>query len=111
MENLNLDVFFPSFPELFQPELSLAWIDRRRRCDAGAFALRSGGDGLHGVEVLRGGASFFNPPAGAPAQGSDDTFTPTVSAFREGFHLVIITQQLQREENGFLPLRLELRID
>lgn len=97
---LHLDIVFPSFPKSFEPELSLARVHSRRRSDAGALALRSGGDGLHRVEVLRGGAAFFYPPAGAPAQGSDNTFTPTVRAFREGFHFVIITQQLQREEDG-----------
>lgn len=97
---LHLDVVFPSFPELLQPVLPLAWVDRRRRSDAGALALRSRCDCLHGVEVLRRGASFFDPPTGAPAQGSDNTFTPTVRAFREGFHFVIITQQLQREEDA-----------
>lgn len=92
--NLHLDIFFPSFPKFLQPELSLARVDSWRRSDAGALALRSGCDGLHGVEVLRCGAPFFYPLAGAPAQGSDNTFTATVRAFREGFHFVIITQQL-----------------
>lgn len=96
---LHLDILLPSFSKSFQPELSLAWIDRWRRSDAGALALGSRCDSLHSVEVLRCGAPFFYPPAGAPAQGSDNTFTPTVRAFREGFHFVIITQQLQREED------------
>lgn len=97
---LHLDILFSSFPKSLQPELSLTWVDCWRRSDAGALALWSRCDSLHSVEVLRSGASFFYPPAGAPAQGSDNTFTPTVRAFREGFHFVIITQQLQREEDG-----------
>lgn len=97
---LHLDILFSSFSKFFQPVLPLAWVDRRWRSDAGALALWSRCDSLHGVEVLRSGASFFYPPAGASAQGSDNTFTPTVRAFREGFHFVIITQQLQREEDA-----------
>ncbi len=96
---LHLDIFVSSFPKFFQPELCLAWVHCWRRSDAGALALRSRRDCLHSVEVLRSGAPVFYPPAGAPAQGSDNTFTPTVRAFREGFHFVIITQQLQREED------------
>lgn len=96
---LHLDIFFSSFSKFFQPVFSLAWVDCRRRSDAGALALRSRCDSLHSVEVLRSGAPFFYSSAGAPAQGSDNTFTPTVRAFREGFHFVIITQQLQREED------------
>lgn len=96
---LHLDILFSGFPKFFQPELSLARVDRWRRRDAGALALGSRCDGLHGVEVLRCDAAFFYPPTGAPAQGSDNTFTPTVRAFREGFHFVIITQQLRREED------------
>lgn len=100
----HLDILFSSFPKFFQPELSLAWVDRWRRSDAGALALRSRCDSLHSIEVLCGGAAFFYPSTGASAQGSDNTFTPTVRAFREGFHFVIITQQLQREKDGcFFP--------
>lgn len=94
---LHLDILIPSLPQPFQPVLSLARVDRRRRSDAGALALWPGRDSLHGVEVVRVGAPFFESSAGAPAQGSDNTFTPTVRAFREGFHFVIITQQLQRQ--------------
>lgn len=97
---LHLHVVFSGLPKCFQPELPLARVDCRRRSDAGALALGSGCDGLHGVEVLRAGAPFLDPSAGALAQGSDNTFTPTVRAFGEGFHFVIITQQLQREEDG-----------
>lgn len=94
---LHLDILFPSLPQPFQPVLPLARVHRRRGSDAGALALRPGRDSLHGVEVARVGAPFFEPSAGAAAQGSDNTFTPTVRAFREGFHFVIITQQLQRQ--------------
>lgn len=97
---LHLDILFSSVSKFFQPELSLTWVDCWRRSDAGALALWSRCDSLHSVEVLSSGAPFFYPPASAPAQGSDNTFTPTVRAFREGFHFVIITQQLQREEDG-----------
>lgn len=97
---LHLHVVFSGLPKCFQPELPLARVDCRRRSDAGALAPWSGRDGLHGVEVLRAGTPFFYSSAGALAQGSDNTFTPTVRAFGEGFHFVIITQQLQREEDG-----------
>lgn len=108
---LHLDILIPSFPEPFQPELPLARVDCRRRSDAGALALRSRRDSLHGVEVLHGGAPFFYSSAGAPAQGSDNTFTPTVRAFREGFHFVIITQQLQREEDGCVFQLIQIRLN
>lgn len=104
---LHLDILFPSVCKFFQSELSLTRVDSWRRSDAGALALWSRCDSLHGVEVLRGGAPFFYSSAGAPAQGSDNTFTPTVRAFRDGFHFVIITQQLQREEDGYFPPRCQ----
>lgn len=91
---IHLHILVSCFSELFQPELALAGVDSRRWSHAGALAVRSRGDGLHRVEVLRAGAPFFYSSAGALAQGSDNTFTPTVRAFREGFHFVIITQQL-----------------
>lgn len=91
---IHLHVLVSCLSEFFQPELALAGVDRRRWSNAGALAVRSRGDGLHSIEVLRAGVAFFYSPAGALAQGSDNTFTPTVRAFREGFHFVIITQQL-----------------
>lgn len=91
---IHLHVLLSCLSEFFQPELALAGVDRRRWSNAGALAVRSRGDGLHSVEVVRAGVAFFYSPAGALAQGSDNTFTPTVRAFREGFHFVIITQQL-----------------
>lgn len=91
---IHLHVLVSCLYEFFQPELALAGVDRRRWSNAGALAVRSRGDGLHSVEVLRAGVACFYSPAGALAQGSDNTFTPTVRAFREGFHFVIITQQL-----------------
>ena len=98
--SFHLYIIFPSLSKLLQSEIPLAWVYRRRRGDAGALAVGSRSDSLHGVEVLRRGAPLFDPPAGAPAHGSDNTFTPTVRAFRECFHFVIITQQLQREKDG-----------
>lgn len=100
--HFHLDIFFIGFPKLFQPELPVAGVDGWRRSDAGALARRPWADSFHRVEVLRRGAALLYPPAGAPAQGSDNTFTPTVRAFRDGFHFVIITQQLQREEDGWI---------
>lgn len=91
---IHLHVLVSCLSEFFQPELALAGVDRRRWSNAGALAVRSRGDGLHSVGVVRAGVAFFYSPAGALAQGSDNTFTPTVRAFREGFHFVIITQQL-----------------
>lgn len=93
-EWIHLHILISCFSEFFQPELALAGVDRRRWSHAGALAVGSRGDGLHGVEVLRACVPFFYSSAGALAQGSDNTFTPTVRAFREGFHFVIITQQL-----------------
>lgn len=91
---IHLHVLVSCLSEFFQPVLALAGVDRRRWSYAGALAVRSRGDGLHSVEVLHAGVACFYSAAGALAQGSDNTFTPTVRAFREGFHFVIITQQL-----------------
>lgn len=93
-EWIHLHILVPCFSEFLQPVLALAGVNCRRWSQAGALAVRSRSDGFHSVEVLRAGAPFFYSSAGALAQGSDNTFTPTVRAFREGFHFVIITQQL-----------------
>lgn len=97
LRRLHLDVLFSRLSELFQSEVALARVDRRRRSDAGALALRSRGDGLHGVEVLRRRAAFLQPPARAPAQRLHHAFAPAVGAFRDGFDLIIIPQQLWRK--------------
>lgn len=91
---IHLHILVPCFSEFLQPVLALAGVNRRRWSQAGALAVGSRGDGFHSVEVLHAGVPFFYSSTGALAQGSDNTFTPTVRAFGEGFHFVIITQQL-----------------
>lgn len=101
---LHLNILIFSLPELLEPEVALTGVDSGWWSDTCTLAVRSRGDGFHRVEVLLRGAAFFYPPTGAPAQGSDNTFTPTVRAFRQGFHFVIITKQLQRKKDGWVFL-------
>lgn len=96
-----LDVIFPRLLQLLEPVISLAGIQSRGRgytCTLFTIGPRS--HSLHSVKVFSLCCTLLYPPAGTSAQGSDNTFTATVRAFRQRFHFVIIPQQLRWRRDG-----------